>query len=103
VNQDRFPCLRVAYEALEAGEGATAVLNGADEAAVDLFLQDQIAFTDIPVLIAAAVRSKPSTSITDLESVLKADERGRSAVRDLARSMNHRSKPGTDATFQPIN
>ena len=52
---DKFPCVRLAYQALEQGGLAPAVLNAANEAAVRLFLQDVIRFVDIPDIIASAL------------------------------------------------
>lgn len=52
---DKFPCLRLAFDALEAGGLAPTVLNAANEAAVELFLQDRIRFIMIPDLIASAM------------------------------------------------
>ena len=54
----KFPALRLAFEALEAGGGAPAVLNAANEAAVALFLDEAIRFVDIPRLIEAALAAK---------------------------------------------
>ena len=51
VPADRYPCFRLAIAAASAGESACAVLSGADEAAVSLFLERRIRFTDIPALI----------------------------------------------------
>ena len=51
---EAFPCLRLAMEAVTEGGTACAVLNGANEAAVGLFLRDQIGFNDIPGLVASA-------------------------------------------------
>ncbi len=77
----RFPCLRLAFEALKQGGSAPAVLNAANEVAVALFLADQIGFTDIPRLIEEAMSSVPSSDGTDLDSLLAADESARQAVR----------------------
>jgi 1-deoxy-D-xylulose-5-phosphate reductoisomerase len=54
---ERFPCLRLAYEAGRIGGGATAVLNSADEMAVQLFLERKIGFMDIPRLLEATLAS----------------------------------------------
>ena len=48
---EKFPCLRLAYEAAEAGGGKTVALNAADEVAVAAFLEGSIGFDDIPVVI----------------------------------------------------
>lgn len=59
---DAFPCLGLAREALARRGGQCVVLNAANEAAVDLFLQGQCAFTDIPRLIAAALETHEATA-----------------------------------------
>jgi 1-deoxy-D-xylulose-5-phosphate reductoisomerase len=48
VNRDHFPCLKLAYRALEAGQAATCALNAANQVAVEAFIDDRIAFGDIP-------------------------------------------------------
>ena len=82
----RFPALRIAREALEADNGATTLLNAANEIAVDAFLKGRIGLPSIAALVEAAIEmaardglSKPGS----LEEVLALDEMG----RDLARSL----------------
>ena len=52
VNHDHFPCLRLAYRALDAGPAATCALNAANQVAVDAFIEGRIAFGDIPKVIS---------------------------------------------------
>jgi 1-deoxy-D-xylulose-5-phosphate reductoisomerase len=52
VNHNRFPCLKLAYRALEAGQAATCALNAANQVAVEAFIAGRIAFGDIPKVIA---------------------------------------------------
>ena len=83
-----FPCLRLAEEAAQEGGTACAVLNGANEEAVRLFLAEQIGFYDISDLVADArtavsVRQNPS-----LEEILEADHAARAAVKS-AYSRSH--------------
>lgn len=78
----RFPCLRLAYEALAAGGAAPAVLNAANEAAVALFLDDRIGFMDIPRLIEAALaETPPLDDAGSVEALLAADAAARRLVR----------------------
>ncbi|MEO0050074.1 MAG: 1-deoxy-D-xylulose-5-phosphate reductoisomerase [candidate division WOR-3 bacterium] len=56
VDLDRFPCLKLAYQALKKGPGATCVLNAANEIAVAAFLNHKIAFGKIPVIIAKTLK-----------------------------------------------
>jgi 1-deoxy-D-xylulose-5-phosphate reductoisomerase len=85
---DRFPCLRLASEAMQLGGTATAVLNAANEIAVAEFLADRIRFTDISKIVELALTNIPVVESTSLESVLTADndarEYARSAVPELA-------------------
>lgn len=80
----RFPCLRLAYEALERGGNAPAVLNAANEVAVEAFLDGRLAFTRIPVVIEQALSSVPWDDVSTLEDVLSADAAGREAARQHA-------------------
>jgi 1-deoxy-D-xylulose-5-phosphate reductoisomerase len=69
----RFPCLRLARTAAELGESAPTVLNAANEVAVDAFLQRQLAFTEIPVVIEGVLTQHRHTAVQSLEDVLSAD------------------------------
>ncbi len=74
----RFPCLDLAYEAARCGGTAPAILNAANEVAVQAFLERAIAFTDIAPLIAEVLDAVPSGDAEgDLEAVLAADARAR--------------------------
>ena len=77
----RFSCLRLAYEALSAGGNMPAVLNAANEVAVESFLAGQMPFTAIPVMIEQALQMISRTEIASLNDVLTAD----SMARDVAR------------------
>ena len=79
---EAFPCLRIAMEAAKTGGTACAVLNGANEAAVALFLQDKIVFGQIPELVEAALHQVPVQQNPTLEQVLQADADARDAVRE---------------------
>jgi 1-deoxy-D-xylulose-5-phosphate reductoisomerase len=70
---DKFPCLLLAYNALRAGGTAPAVLNAANEVAVEAFLNNEIAFQEIPVIIEYVLGAHQPQAATDLETVLKAD------------------------------
>ena len=77
---EAFPCLRLAFEAVTAGGTACAVLNGANEAAVGLFLQDRVGFNDISRLVARALDAVPVRQDPELEDILEADRQARAAV-----------------------
>ncbi len=72
-----FPCLRLAYEALEAGGTAPALLNALNECAVSAFLQGQIGFLDIPALVEKGLDALPSTPAVSLDVLLGADASAR--------------------------
>jgi len=80
---DRFPCLRLAYQALEAGGTSTAILNAANEVAVDAFLQRQIKFTDIAKLIEQVLDKLPANNADSLQQILTDDAAARQAAREL--------------------
>ena len=79
-DREAFPCLALAEEAAREGGTACAVLNGANEAAVALFLQDQIGFLEIPQLVSAARAAVPVKQNPVLEDILEADRLAREAV-----------------------
>jgi 1-deoxy-D-xylulose-5-phosphate reductoisomerase len=72
-----FPCLRLAYRALEAGGTAPAVLNAANEVAVSAFLQGRIAFLGIPALVEDALQALPAMPADSLETLRAADRQAR--------------------------
>jgi 1-deoxy-D-xylulose-5-phosphate reductoisomerase len=76
----RFPCLALAYAALEAGGTAAATLNAANEVAVEAFLTGAAAFTDIATTCARTLERLPARSADCLESALEADARARSTA-----------------------
>lgn len=78
----RFPCLSLAYKALNEGGTATAILNAANEIAVQAFLDEQIRFTDIARIIEEVLAELPVNDATTLEQILADD----AAARTLAKS-----------------
>lgn len=77
VSLERFPCVRLAYQALKAGGTATAILNAANETAVDAFCHNQIRFDQIATLIDTVMQKTPLTSADDLSTILLADQKAR--------------------------
>lgn len=73
----RFPCLRLAYEAITAGGTMPTVLNAANEIAVEAFLNEQIRFTDIPVVIEKTMQAIPVQKGDSLEIILASDKNAR--------------------------
>ncbi len=72
-DMSKFPCLRLAYEAVEAGGAKTVALNAADEVAVAAFLQGNIAFDEIPRIIEDVVSASNSGKMGSIQEVLEAD------------------------------
>jgi 1-deoxy-D-xylulose-5-phosphate reductoisomerase len=83
----RFPCLALAYDALRAAGTAPAVLNAANEVAVEAFLNKQIAFLDIPRIIATVLNQLPVCAVDDLDDVLEADAQARLAATEQLRCL----------------
>ena len=79
----RFPCLRLARDAMGAGGTASAILNAANEAAVAAFLDGRIPFTDIAVLIEKALEDIPARDADSLAIVLNDDAKSRTYVDEL--------------------
>lgn len=79
-DEDRFPALALARRALETGGTMPAVLNAANEAAVELFLYDKIAFGQIMPLVEQAMNAQDSLPSPTLEQIFEADAAARQAV-----------------------
>jgi 1-deoxy-D-xylulose-5-phosphate reductoisomerase len=73
----RFPCLKLAEDAARAGGTAPAILNAANEVAVEAFLERRIAFPDIAAVIARTLERLPGSSENTLEAILAADAAAR--------------------------
>ena len=78
---ERFPCLRLAFDALRAGGASPAVLNAANEEAVAAFLDHRIGFLDIPAVIAACLERSGTQTVDSLDAVFAADASARQWAR----------------------
>ncbi|KAB7627922.1 1-deoxy-D-xylulose-5-phosphate reductoisomerase [Alkalilimnicola sp. S0819] len=83
----RFPCLGLAYSALRAGGNACAVLNAANEVAVEAFLAGRIGFMAIAELVERTLERIPRGELADLEAVLAADTQARETARQTLEAM----------------
>jgi 1-deoxy-D-xylulose-5-phosphate reductoisomerase len=81
---DSFPCLKLAIEAGRKGGTYPAVLCGADEVAVEMFLSGHVKFTDIAKLVEPALKKHKSIPHPTLEEILAADEWAREEAKRLA-------------------
>ena len=77
----KFPCLRLAYEAAEAGGSKSVALNAADEVAVAAFLEKEIGFNDIPRVVEQTMRETGDRHPESIEEVLATDARARETAR----------------------
>jgi 1-deoxy-D-xylulose-5-phosphate reductoisomerase len=78
----RFPCLKLAYDALQAGGSAPAIMNAANEIAVQAFLDGKIGFRMIDQLIARVMDKLPSGAVSDIDAVFEHDR----CARNIAHS-----------------
>ncbi|WP_442109267.1 1-deoxy-D-xylulose-5-phosphate reductoisomerase [Pseudomonas sp. NUPR-001] len=76
-DEQRFPCLRLARQAAEAGNSAPAMLNAANEVAVEAFLQRRIRFPQIASMIEQVLDQEPVVAVQSLDAVFAADQRAR--------------------------
>jgi len=76
-DEQRFPCLRLARQAIETGGSAPAMLNAANEVAVAAFLERRIRFPEIASIIAEVLNLEPVAAVESLDAVLMADSRAR--------------------------
>lgn len=77
VDREKFPCVGIAYSAIEAGGNIPCVMNAANEVAVASFLIDKIGFTDIPRVIEAVIQRASKVDKPSLEDIFESDREGR--------------------------
>jgi 1-deoxy-D-xylulose-5-phosphate reductoisomerase len=82
----RFPCLKLAYDALQAGGVVPAILNAANEVAVQAFLERRIGFRMIDQLIARVMDAVPPGAVTGIESLFEQDRYAREVAHSLIKS-----------------
>ena len=90
VDTARFPCVRLAYEALARGDTAPAILNAANEVAVERFLAGELAFTEIAAVNENVLASVAVEPLDSLEAAWRADRAAREAAR---RAVSGRARP----------
>lgn len=81
-DEQRFPCLQLAREAMIAGGWAPAVFNAANEIAVSAFVTKQITFLEIPEIIAYTLQQCPTEESPSLDALLSADQQARALARE---------------------
>jgi 1-deoxy-D-xylulose-5-phosphate reductoisomerase len=91
---EKFPCLRLAYQAAQAGGGKTVALNAADEVAVSAFLEGSIRFEEIPVIIEEVVSETPVGNLESIKQVLEVDQTARASARERIAGLSKKVHAG---------
>jgi 1-deoxy-D-xylulose-5-phosphate reductoisomerase len=99
----RFPCLRLAYEALEAGECAPVVLNAANEVAVARFLDGSLRFTEIPELIETVLTRSMPRVLQSLDDVFEADREARERAETCLGTPRGRPAASGEVARAPVS
>jgi 1-deoxy-D-xylulose-5-phosphate reductoisomerase len=92
-DMSKFPCLRLAYEAAAAGGAQTIALNAADEVAVAAFLEEQIAFEEIPRIIEEVIAATPAAHLESIQKVLILDTEARLLASEIVKQRSRRLSP----------
>jgi 1-deoxy-D-xylulose-5-phosphate reductoisomerase len=90
---DKFPCLRLAYEAAEQGGAKTVALNAADEVAVAAFLEGHIPFNGIPATIHAVLNETPAAHPESIKEVLSVDSQAREIASNVIAKLGRQTVP----------
>lgn len=80
---EMFPCLELAYKALEKGDGIPTVMNAANEVAVESFLAGDLSFTGIPEVVGSVMDDPPQFDDQTLSGILRGDQLARTAARGI--------------------
>ena len=83
----RYPCLNLAYQAMQIGGTMPAILNAANEVAVDQFLSGVIRFTDIHSIVSQVMEAVPQKQAIYLEDILESDRQAREAAVQSIKKM----------------
>ncbi len=86
-DESRFPCLNLAYRAAREGGSAPAVLNAANEVAVEAFLGSKIPFTAIAKVIESVMNRVDTTAASDLDQILEFDKKARIIAMELIKNI----------------
>jgi len=87
-NLERFPCLRLAYEAIATGGTMPTILNAANEIAVEAFLNEQVKFTDIPLIIERCMKQIEARAADTLDIILDTDRQARIVSTQIIEELN---------------
>src|SRR6202790_2929208 len=89
----KFPCLRLAYEAVAAAGTKTIALNAADEVAVAAFLEEHIRFDEIPRIIEEVMAATPAGHLESIQKVLSLDTEARLLAREIVHQCRRKGSP----------
>src|SRR6266478_4438872 len=89
----KFPCLRLAYEAVAAGGAKAIALNAADEVAVAAFLEEHIRFDEIPPIIEEVIAATPAGHLESIQRVLSLDTEARLLAREIVHQCRRKGSP----------
>lgn len=89
----RFPCLRLAFEAMREGGTASAIMNAANEVAVAAFLDQRIGFTQIGEIVEATMQALKSREATSLDIILEDDKRARECADEFMKGQSKQVAP----------
>ncbi len=92
-DMSKFPCLRLAYEAAEAGGAKTIALNAADEVAVAAFLEERIGFDEIPQIVEDVMAATPVGRLESIHTVLAFDAEARQLAEDMVKQRSRSASP----------
>ena len=92
-DMSKFPCLRLAYEAVEAGGAKTIALNAADEVAVAAFLEERIGFDEIPQIVEDVMTATPVGRLESIHTVLTLDAEARQLAEDMVKQRSRSASP----------
>ena len=85
--EDRFPCLRLAREAIKQGGTSSAILNAANEVAVNEFLNNNLKFTDIAIVIDSVMSNVVQNNASTLDVILNDDKLARAQAKEVIRGI----------------
>lgn len=85
---EKFPLLRLAYSAIETGGTAGCVLNAADEVAVEAFLNEEMPFSAIPVIVEKTLERSSLAAVSTINETLEVDRAARETARSVAREIS---------------
>jgi 1-deoxy-D-xylulose-5-phosphate reductoisomerase len=92
-DMSKLPCLRLAYEAAEAGGAKTIALNAADEVAVAAFLEERIGFEEIPGIVEDVMAATPAGYLESIHKVLALDAEARQLAADMVKQRSRAAAP----------